>query len=167
MTEERRKLARELLATATPGPWYVNQDENAQDKMVVWGISTKPDPRNADDGGIKIVETDCGHYPPRSPDAALIAAAPELLREALDEIDRLNARDLARERIRPPVISWRCRFDPVCSSMIEMFQRHGTLQEFTDAVRTALGEISLAEAEQAIAGYKKALERGHCGPPYG
>lgn len=70
MTEERRKLARELLAKATPGPWTHVPARETSDYPAVMPIDAVPD---------------------REEDAALIAAAPELLAEALDAIDRLKA----------------------------------------------------------------------------
>jgi len=57
----------------TPGPWEVLQ-ETWHGDIEVHGIYAKD--------GTRIVETDCGHYPPNLPDARLIAAAPELLEAA-------------------------------------------------------------------------------------
>lgn len=37
---------------------------------------------------------------------------------------------------------------------LELKRAHGTVEEFTDAVINAIGEISVAEAQQAIASYR-------------
>lgn len=70
MTEERRKLARELLAKATPGPWHVSDNKLIRAANGCYVGNSWP-------GGTH-----------SNADAALIAAAPELLAEALDAIDR-------------------------------------------------------------------------------
>lgn len=48
-----------------------------------------------------------------------------------------------------------CSFEPACQTREEMRQRHGTPQAFANAVWSALGEISLAEALDAIDRYKR------------
>ena len=40
----------------------------------------------------------------------------------------------------------------------ELVKQHGTLEDFTEAVRKAVGDISLDEAEKAIADYKFDLD---------
>ena len=81
MTDERRKLARELLAAATPRPWKWLPDDYGEYAFLH---------NDADDPVIGI-SPHCGD--PTKSDAALIAAAPELLREALDELDRRERED--------------------------------------------------------------------------
>lgn len=74
MTDERRKLARELLAAATPGPWYFDE----------YGCCYS-------DSGVNkpvLEPQDCSLVRVSDEDSKLIAAAPDLLREALDELDR-------------------------------------------------------------------------------
>jgi hypothetical protein len=84
MTEERRRLARELLAQATPGPWAVGTPANPRHLGPGTGYGVH---------NIYQPETGCDVTGPHAhlhgADAALIAAAPELLAEALDEIERL------------------------------------------------------------------------------
>jgi hypothetical protein len=77
VTEERRKLARELLAKATPGPWYFDDDGCCYADEV---------------GNDPVLEPFMGEaIRVEADDARLIAAAPELLNEALVEIARLGA----------------------------------------------------------------------------
>jgi hypothetical protein len=73
MTEERRKLARELLAKATPRPW-VHVSSPGFDGDVWEGV------HDDDEMSVAFSPDNC----------RLIAAAPEMLAEALDEIDRLS-----------------------------------------------------------------------------
>jgi hypothetical protein len=77
MRAERRARARELLAKITPGPWHVSETSKG-DAAVYIDEPSVPDAANV------LFEADWGTMA----DAALIAAAPELLAEALDAIDR-------------------------------------------------------------------------------
>jgi hypothetical protein len=79
MTEERRKLARELLEKATPRPW-------TYDKDWTWDIYGGP-------AGQRISAAVDGA------DAVLIANAPSLLAEALDALEAAE-REVARLRRR-------------------------------------------------------------------
>lgn len=48
----------------------------------------------------------------------------------------------------------------------ELRRNHGTPEEFTDAIINAIGEISVAEAQQAIALYRATWARaGICASP--
>jgi hypothetical protein len=47
----------------------------------------------------------------------------------------------------------RCQFTPPCSSREQMTERHGTPAAFARAVRAAIGEISIDEAEVAVRRY--------------
>ena len=57
-------------ATHTLGPWEVRYGHDS-DADRVYGIYAA--------NGERVVETDSGVYPPETPDARLIAAAPEML----------------------------------------------------------------------------------------
>lgn len=46
-----------------------------------------------------------------------------------------------------------CTFKPPCSTRAQMTARHGTPEEFREACRAALGEISVAEYEAASQAY--------------
>lgn len=93
--------ARERLDAATPGPWSVEwrgERQGASRHRLVWrpdgyavcetlGTTYKQDPK---DGNIWDADSDVSSDVAER-DAAFIAHAPEDLRRALDEIDRLNA----------------------------------------------------------------------------
>lgn len=90
MTPERKARARELLAKATPGPWavwechaevFANVTDNTPSSISgvqVCAGRDEDDWESDDDFQLGAPEDD----------AALIAAAPDLLAEALDTIDR-------------------------------------------------------------------------------
>lgn len=67
------------MSAHTPGPWELRLEKDGR----VEGIyTTRPSPEDVEISGEfagKIVETDGGIYPPKLPDARLIAAAPDLL----------------------------------------------------------------------------------------
>lgn len=46
------------------------------------------------------------------------------------------------------------KVSPLSTAQIELQRQHGTVEEFTDAVINAIGEISVAEAQVAIAQYR-------------
>lgn len=72
---------RELLATATPGPWTAD--------IRAWGDGSEYCSR-IDLGGQDYVETFSGHYGPSPANARLIALAPEMGRLLLDMADALR-----------------------------------------------------------------------------
>jgi hypothetical protein len=49
----------------------------------------------------------------------------------------------------------KCTYDPPCRTKEEMTLRHGLPFEFAHAVRAAIGEISVDEAETAIRIYER------------
>ena len=82
--------ARALLAAATPGPWRVGDPDSLNPRVDApeWAICHVYDaderPYDLDDDSIPLDPTPLA-------DAALIAAAPELLARLCDEIERLRA----------------------------------------------------------------------------
>ncbi len=81
MTRALRIAAiRERLAAGTPGPWVCRSEDTYRDgEIIVMSIEA---------GEERIVETDCGVYPPRLNDAQLIAAAPSDLAYLIGEVER-------------------------------------------------------------------------------
>ena len=84
--EKRIAEVRGRLANATPGPWKVQPSTSP-------GKSGRCDGVYAGDRydiDTRIVETDGGYYPPRLPDAELIAHAPTDIEWLLGEVERLT-----------------------------------------------------------------------------
>ena len=70
--------------THTPGPWTV-KTETAYGEIQVYGIEGPT--------GETIVETDSGVYPPKLPDARLIALSPEMYAELVKILRRYTLQE--------------------------------------------------------------------------
>lgn len=80
MTVDIAKLRELLSASTRPPPW----------KFSIRYV----DDIYADDGSA-VIETDCGVYPPKKPEAALIVALRNAAPELLDELERLRRLEAA------------------------------------------------------------------------
>ena len=82
ISDERIDELERLANNATPGEWRVEIEDGD-----VWGISSF-----ASNGQRmrRIVETDCGYYNPKMPDAAFIAASRTAVPELCAEVRRLR-----------------------------------------------------------------------------
>jgi hypothetical protein len=87
-----------LAKAATPGPWVVELDQYDKDEdepfvMGVYGPVMEGESARYN-GRPRIIETDCGHYPPEIHDAAFIAAAnPAAILSLVAEVRRLRLSD--------------------------------------------------------------------------
>jgi hypothetical protein len=72
--------ARALLANATPGEWVIEADPNPKDPCDIFVV---------DAGDAVVAMIDVGEH--QLADAELIAAAPTLIADLADEVDRLSA----------------------------------------------------------------------------
>jgi len=81
---EKIKEIKDVLINITAGKWSVEYGKDGR----VWGIESDV---KCDDEYIsgRIVETDCGFYPPRKNDAEFIAKAPEYIYYLLNVIEEL------------------------------------------------------------------------------
>ncbi len=85
-----------IAQAATPGEWQLILNEQELDdegQPSVYNVLGPPDPNEpARYGAVRIIETDCGHYPPRYADARHIAAfSPSTCLALLDRIRQLEA----------------------------------------------------------------------------
>jgi hypothetical protein len=90
---------RSLVERATPGPWEIDDERSRYGEKYPNG-----DPIDDNDihgihgpGGVAIVKTDCGVYPPDRPDAEFIAASRTAVPALLDMVEALKAE---AERLR-------------------------------------------------------------------
>jgi hypothetical protein len=84
---------RSLVERATPGPWEIDDERSRYGEKYPNG-----DPIDDNDihgihgpGGVAIVKTDCGVYPPDRPDAEFIAASRTAVPALLDMVEALKA----------------------------------------------------------------------------
>lgn len=96
------KLTAAAMA-ATPGERRVEYDYSPpRDDARVWGIYS---------GDICIVETDCGVYPPRKPDAEFIAAAsPDVVLNLLASLSEMEAALKRAEKFASIASDWDSAF---------------------------------------------------------